>query len=50
MPRTCLKDDASRISLDELKNSAGGTAGKTAVHACRGWDIWHKLPSGPRSG
>jgi len=49
MPRTCLGGDASWISLDTLKNSAGGTAGKTVVHACRGLDIWDKLPSGPRS-
>ena len=50
MSRTCLKDDKCWFSLDALKNSAGGTAGKTVVHACRGSDIWHKLPSGPLPG
>jgi hypothetical protein len=50
MPSTCLKDEERWISLDVLKNSAGGTAGKTVVHACRGSDIWHKLPSVPQSG
>jgi hypothetical protein len=50
MPRTCLKDDERWCSLDALKNSAAGTARKTVVHACRGSDIWHKLPSGPESG
>lgn len=50
MPRTCQEDDERWFSLDVLKISAGGTAGKTVVHACRGSDIWDKLPSGPQSG
>jgi hypothetical protein len=50
MSRTCLKDDTRWFSLVVLNKSAGGTAGKAVVHACRGSDIWHKLPSAPRPG